>query len=145
MPLATSDVPYSSISLQPNHYRHSDISGTEHDEASIRKMVAQNGTCALLKFPKLLKPILRCNIRYPSCIGVIAQMLIKTEANTADACYPALDVKYAELVHVVRKEESTRSNSFAKIKLMTPILNIPTALDQCTDEDIKHLKRMIPD
>ncbi|KAJ8067271.1 hypothetical protein OCU04_004632 [Sclerotinia nivalis] len=78
-------------------------------------------------------------------IGIIAQMLLKAGASTENAFYPALNAKCAELIHVIRGEEPTKSKKFAEIQLMAPMVNVAKVLDECTDKDISHLMAQIPE
>ncbi|KAF7954219.1 hypothetical protein EAE96_005348 [Botrytis aclada] len=76
-------------------------------------------------------------------IGVIANMLIKAGADTANAIFPACYGKCAELVYAIRGGNFTKSKNFAESQLMAPMISIEKALDDCTSEDIVYLKNRV--
>ncbi|KAF5876996.1 putative ankyrin repeat protein [Botrytis fragariae] len=78
-------------------------------------------------------------------IGIIAKMLIKAGADTANSIISARYTKCAELVYVIRGENFTKSKSFAESQLMAPIISTEKALNDCTYEDIDCMKSKVCD
>ncbi|KAI9642049.1 hypothetical protein NHQ30_009920 [Ciborinia camelliae] len=72
-------------------------------------------------------------------------MLIKGGANSKEAFYPALHANCVELVHFIKGEDQVKNKSFDEIQLMQSIVNLPRALDECTNKAINDLKQKIPE